>query len=621
MAEKENFTSLKILVAESQPETAQLILQILGEAGHYTAVTQTGEETLKFLTENELDLLLLWQKLPDMDAMEVMEAIIQKNISVPVVTLTAHGEEHLATESIKAGAEDYVVMDQDSSYLKTLPKVVSRIHERYSLHKLCEENEKHRHALFHFNPNAVFSLSRNGEFLSANPATETLIGHTRKELFQACRFTSMLPEKEVPKFEEFFKKTMKGEPQNFETYLVDKEGNRKELGMSMVPIIVGANIHGIYGIADDITERKSAEAGLYASKEKAEEATNLKDKFISLVSHDLRSPLSTMLGFLQLIRSDMVAASITEKTKKMLDSTIASGQNMLQLIEELLSVSRLKTGKIKPHFQFMDAYFFAIKAMADLSPMADKKGVRLINHIPEKTRLYVDSTLFNEVIYNLASNAIKFCSEGDQVTFSLPEGKPTTIAVTDTGKGIEPERQETLFCYEVKTSTKGTTGEVGTGLGLPLSLDIMEAHGGSLRVESKPNQGSTFLAEVPLVRPTILLVDDSTVIQKTLQEMLKGEDAHLEKAGNGQEALEIIQSKLPHLILLDLFMPVMDGFELLQTLKNDPQTNKIPIIVLTAAGNIENREKAFKLGADDLVTKPTTEDELLPRIRKHILSG
>lgn len=346
------------------------------------------------------------------------------------------------------------------------------------------------------------------------------------------------------------------------------------------------------------------------AKEQAEKATELKDKFVSLVSHDLQGPLATMIGFLKLVRDDN-AEPPGEGQKLILDKAMESGQIMGRLIEDILNISRIQTGKLKPKSGFVDAFIVALKAATGFAYSAEQKEIMLINNVPEKSYIYVDSELFAQVIHNLVSNALKFCKKGDSVTLYIPDGEPSTIAIKDTGLGINPEKQKILFNHDTPTSTTGTAGERGTGFGLPLCHEIMKAHGGELVVESEVNKGTTFYARLPHVKPRVMIVDGDKAIHESLQLQLEGLDAEIIDMNNGREALISVHPNMPHLIITDLKMPVMDGFELIRRLKEDPKVDSIPIIVMASDSSPETRQKSFKLGAQDFINKPLEGDILL----------
>ncbi len=370
-------------------------------------------------------------------------------------------------------------------------------------------------------------------------------------------------------------------------------------------------------ILHDITQRKRMEEELIKAKEKAEEATKLKDKFVSLVSHDLRSPFISITGFLNLLMKDE-KEPLHPKHKQMLERVQESSNRLLTMLDELLEIGRLQTGKIALNPSFIDGRLAAALALSYMEHQACEKGIKLSNEVLEGTRLYADSQLFGQVLLNLVSNAIKFCGKGDTVTFFVPTGKKTSIALRDTGTGISDTLIPSLFAHEIKTSTSGTKGEKGTGLGLPLSHDIMKAHGGTLKAESKKGDGSVFYADLPHVRPKILVVDDEESARFMIKELLEDLDVEIVEAKGGAEALKLMEKDPPHLAILDLIMPGMDGFELLENLQKNPQTDNIPVVVITSDQNVETRQNAFQMGASDFAAKPVLPEDLIPRVRRFI---
>ncbi len=375
----------------------------------------------------------------------------------------------------------------------------------------------------------------------------------------------------------------------------------------------------LVGINMDITERKAAEDKLKAAKEEAEAATVLKDKFVSLVSHDLKGPLGAMLGFMQIIQNKE-SEHLPPMSREGLKHAIESGWKMTALIEDLLNLGRVRTGKITPHFRFFDAFSAANKAIAQIGEAAAAKGITIHNRIPRGTRMHADETLIAEVFYNLLSNAIKFSRAGDDVTVFTDSGPLPAIGVADHGAGIPPERVKHLFSYEKKTSTPGTNHETGSGLGLPLSNEIVAAHGGTLTLQSEPGKGSTFFVMLPLnQRPRILLVDDEPALRELLKRHLAPLESDLLEAGDGDEALRLLRGgERVDLVVSNVWMPTVNGMELVMRMKEDKKLRHIPVIMLTSDNSMDTREKALGVGADDFSTKPVDPNDLLPRIRRFI---
>ncbi len=362
--------------------------------------------------------------------------------------------------------------------------------------------------------------------------------------------------------------------------------------------------------------KNKMEKDLLAAKERAEEATKLKDKFISLVSHDLRNPLTALQASLKLLQ---MPGFKQEAREKIVASATKSVDRLMNLTQELLDVSRFKTGKIRTRSRFLYAKSMVAQTVTIFEQMAQEKNILLDNQIPENKRIYADKILFGEVLSNLLSNSIKFSNSGSTVEIYMPDSMSTTIAISDQGQGIKSELQEDIFNYEAQTSTIGTSGERGSGLGLPLAMDIVKAHGGELKFDSAENKGTTFFAELPNVSPKILLVEDDEPTRKLIMKMLDELGANIEVAEDGKDAMKKINLSKPHLILSDVYMPEVDGFELLDFIRNEKDLKGIPFIILTVDHSMELRQKAFRHNADDFINKPISKEELLPRVEKYLL--
>lgn len=365
-------------------------------------------------------------------------------------------------------------------------------------------------------------------------------------------------------------------------------------------------------------ERFRSENALCRAKEKAENATRVKDKFVELVAHDMKAPFTSIMGLLNILMME-TPYPLSAKQKEIIDRILKIGRNQVKTIDKLLNIGRLQTGKITPRPRFFDGFNIIQNAIHCLGCLAEEKGIKIENRVPRATRLYADIELYGEVIQNLLYNSIKYCRKGDQIVFFRPENSQTGIAVRDTGVGIPEKHMPDLFKYEIKTASLGTLGENGSGLGLPLSNDIIKAHNGCLRVESAREKGTTFFVELPFARPRVLLVDDEEVVRSLLIYALDNLNVEIMQAENGIEALRIIDETNPHLIISDLMMPEMDGFRLLDEIKMHPENKTIPVIVLTADHNMLTREKAFQKGANDFANKPVVMEDLLPRVQRFLV--
>lgn len=255
----------------------------------------------------------------------------------------------------------------------------------------------------------------------------------------------------------------------------------------------------------EIYERKLAEKKLENAKKKAEEATLLKDKFVALVSHDLKNPLNQIMGYLQLAQ---MTNDPPEEIADIFKEILLICADMNNLINDILSLDRIKDGKLEPQYVAINIEGMIASVLNVYEGKAREKGIKLINNVSLNTFINADKKLLTQVINNLVSNAIKFCRKGDSITISISLKEPTTIIVADTGVGISPNIINDIFHYEKKTSTPGTLGEPGTGFGLPLAYHIINAHRGKLQVKSNLGEGTTFYIKLPNVKNQRLTIKD-----------------------------------------------------------------------------------------------------------------
>lgn len=293
---------------------------------------------------------------------------------------------------------------------------------------------------------------------------------------------------------------------------------------------------------------KSAD-DLRAAKNVAEDATRLKDKFVALVAHDLKSPLSSIIGLTRIIKDDKLSPPIP-RHREILEHLLRSCIQMTQMIDDILNINRLQTGKIKPNRRFLNPRIAMQMTLDILSTLAGEKGIEIVNSVNPSARIYADPPLFDEVARNLVSNAIKFTRKGGRVEAFTPKGFPSTVAVRDTGVGVDSLILPDIFRHEVKTTTPGTAGERGTGLGLPYCHEIMTAHGGFITVDTKKDEGSVFYAAFPDIKPRILLVDRDLKRRDAVREALQTSlDAEVLEADDWASASAPLGGKTAHLVV------------------------------------------------------------------------
>jgi PAS domain S-box-containing protein len=366
------------------------------------------------------------------------------------------------------------------------------------------------------------------------------------------------------------------------------------------------NVKNSYGIVNDITDIKEEEITQSSHIENLKELNASKDKFISMLSHDLRAPFTSILGFSEILINE---PNLTDSERHEYLSYINdSSQNQLQLINYLLDWSRLQTGRIKIEPLRLHAQSLVFNCVSSLTGNAIRKNIEI--NVDVKDFLYVqaDERLLTQVITNLLSNAIKFSPEGKPIDVRAnPFNRELAeFVVKDYGLGISENNRNKIFKFEKMFSTEGTKGERGTGLGLSLVKEIVEKHGGEIWFYSKENNGSEFHFTIPISHNTILLVVSGKEDIKKYEEVIRENYPSFQiiSVSNGYEAMEIVLDKPPSLVITDFEMPLMNGIQLVENIRREDQNERIPIIALVPKINEDIRESYHEYGVNTLIQKP-----------------
>lgn len=393
------------------------------------------------------------------------------------------------------------------------------------------------------------------------------------------------------------------------------------------------------------------------------EIDRMKTDFISTVSHELRTPLTSILGFARIIarKFDEELLPCINPTEKKIERAskrvaenlkiiISEGERLTLLINDVLDIAKMEAGKTDWKADPISIREVIEHAAASTAFLYEQKGLPLLLEIDDKLPVLIgDRDRLIQVVINLISNAVKFTEEGSIVCRAVAIGNEIVVSVTDSGIGISEEDILRVFEKFKQVGDTLTDKPKGTGLGLPICKQIIEHHGGTIRAESESGKGSTFLFSIPfalretaatmdietLVRRlkdhvptssatpagagnTILVVDDDQHIRGFLRQELEGAGYQVREAVDGVEAVQEVKKELPGLILLDVMMPGINGFDVAAVLKADPATMGIPIIILSI---LEDKERGYRLGVDKYLTKPVKTELLLQEIALLISHG
>jgi PAS domain S-box-containing protein len=380
-------------------------------------------------------------------------------------------------------------------------------------------------------------------------------------------------------------------------------------------------INKIYGLVSDVSITKQAEHHLLSSTESLQKLNETKDKFISIISHDLRTPFSSILGFTDLLLNENDLT--LEESRKYIEYIQESSRNMLSLVNSLLDWTRIQTGRIQFEPVHMELGELVQKVIMGMQGVALQKDIELINAVTTDYVLFIDQSLAMQALNNLVSNALKFTPSGGAIRVSAKQAEQPRyiqISVKDSGVGLKPENLDKIFRIDSKFTTEGTQGEKGTGLGLSLVKEIIEKHGGKIWVESEYGQGAEFIFTLPKASASILLVDDSTTDRILYSKILKNiaPDYDIITANNGQEALDLLVSKSPALIIIDHSMPVMSGIEFVQEYNKLAMKGKPPVMVLS--GDLGKGEPIAysELGIEYIFQKPVNIGSFKDAVEKSL---
>jgi PAS domain S-box-containing protein len=382
-----------------------------------------------------------------------------------------------------------------------------------------------------------------------------------------------------------------------------------------------------------------------AARQAAESANRAKDEFLSVLSHELRTPLNAMLGWVRMLKAGVLDEENTERALEVIErNTRLQGS----LIEDLLDVSRIISGKMRIETELVDLISVVKTASETIRPLADAKDVNYsFEHEDESVFLTADAVRLQQVVSNLLQNAIKFTPAGGEINISLERNEANAILrVTDTGVGIEKDLLPHIFDRFRQADASARRNFTGLGLGLTIVRNIVELHGGTIDVESEgKDKGSTFTLTLPLASDFysdlnlaahaektssgalagkfILLVDDDSENLLPLKMFLENEKADVTPAANALEALKHLAERDFHLMITDIGMPEIDGYELVSRLRSDAGARNAALkaIALTAYASVDDRERALGSGFQAHLAKPVNFDELLSTIERISRNG
>jgi PAS domain S-box-containing protein len=559
--------------------------------------------------------------------------------------LLEHNHEVLGVLSV-ANAQE--IFDQ-ASEIRLLEEVAGDL--SLALYSIKREEEKNLigeelEKLHQFQEKILTSLAEGvvvenaeGNITYVNPSFEKMLGYGRGDLL-GKHWSIFIPEEQLDRVTRKSKARKSTTLEKYETLMKTKDGRRIPVLIHARSLFEKKRFTGVVSAITDISHIKKTQEELKASREEALSASKAKSEFLANMSHEIRTPMNGVIGMIELA----VQTELTDEQHEFLTAARASAESLLTILNDILDFSKIEARMIElvpTEFNLQDSI---TEIVASLALAAHRKGLELLCHVPPSLPVTVVGDLgrLRQIILNLVSNAIKFTEQGEVGVEVFEESRTKKeivlhFAVHDTGIGIPENKLQSIFQPFVQADSSLNRKYGGTGLGLAISFQLVKLMGGKIWTESKLGQGSIFHFTVKLDLPErpgkkislaslsafhrfrVLVIDDNATNRAILKEMLQSWRMLPEQAASGIEALGMLQSpearKEPfELLLVDLSMPEMDGFVLIENIRKISEYQNTPIIILSSADRVGDLQRAKELGAWAYLVKPVRPSALLDTI-------
>lgn len=636
------------LLLEDVQKDAELLQEILLLEGFDLKmdVVKTEYDYVFNLKHNNYDIIFADFTLPGFNGEAAL--IIAKELcpTIPFICISGTIGEDVAVELLKQGATDYVLKDR----MERLPFATRRaLDAKVQLSKFkqseieLQTNRRLLQTIINNALDAIYIKDLDGKYLLFNTAAEKAFGKLAHDVIgKTDEF--ILSEVEVQLAKEIDDKVLCGlVPINFEESITLSDGKVHTFHTIKCPMVNDeGEVTGLFGIARDITEQKMAEKQLIIAKEKAEESNQLKTAFLANMSHEIRTPMNAIMGFSQLLADSTFS---TQDKIVFSDYIKINGESLLKIIDDILDISTIDSKQLtiaKSNFNLhtllseLEMYYFT--ELIKKSKNTIKLQLKLFHEDKKVLIVNTDEIRLKQIMNNLLSNAIKYTDKG-QITFGYEiRMNRLYFFVQDTGAGIPINLKDHVFDRFVQYSKKYVARQAGTGLGLSISKELVRLLGGELKVDSIEEIGSTFYFDIPLNQAedileqtqesrklnktidlsdySILIADDEESNFMLAKHVLSATKINIDWATNGEEAVAMANQKKYDLILMDIKMPYMNGFEATRLIKKT--NSKIPIIIQTAFAMDETKNEALGAGCNDLIVKPFDLNNFLMLVKTYI---
>ncbi len=710
-----------IFIVEDNPNNIKIISQLLVSSGYKILVATDGESGIEKITKARPDLILLDIMMPGIDGFETCKRLKESETTrdIPIIFMTALVSIADKVKGLSLGAVDYItkpfqkeeVIARLKLHLKLRQLTTTLEVQNEQLRTEIERREKVEESLQILSratdqsPASIVITDVNGNIEYVNPKFEELTGYSLAEAKGENPRILKTGHTLSIEYKTMWESISGGGQWYGEFQNKKKNGDLywEYASISAIRNAKGEITHYV-SVKEDVTQRKLAEQALIKLNQELEDmveqrtvslqqsekqlrqtneklmlsnldlarATRLKDEFLANMSHELRTPLNAVLGMSEALQEELLG-SLNDRQKKSIRTIESSGEHLLRLINDILDLAKIESGKLELHIETTLIKMLCNDSITFVKQIAQKKNITVVTLIADcfqdvqNNKIQVDELRIRQALINLLSNAVKFTPEDGTITLEVTmvsslndntnETSRICFAVKDNGIGIAPENIGELFQPFVQIDSALNRQYSGTGLGLALVKNIAEMHGGTVSVESKLNEGSCFKILLPFNQgksrsicqhdpeynpehnildipsntvesrqPSvseslpfkILIAEDNQANVESVWDYLKMKGYQLFLAGDGQEAINAAITNCPDIILMDIQMPKMDGLTAIAQIRANPELANIPVIALTGLAMKGDREKCLEAGANEYLSKPIKLKLLLETIRQFL---
>ncbi len=504
-----NLTPIRVLLVEDSEYDAELIIKELKASWDvfYERVC-TPEEMTQKLYAHDWDIILADYQMPRFSGPAALELLKKTGLDIPLIIVSGTVGEEIAVDALRAGAQDFIVKGH---FIRLIPAVKRELSERVARQELRQverqfrqSEERYRTLIEGLTQFAILIIDATGYIQTWNEGAQKILGYPPEEAIgMHCSFLYCPEDRDRSIHDQSLAIAVKMGQYHEEGWRLKKHGERFWAEITITPMFDDkAQLIGYSKIAIDRTQEREAQKALEESKDQAELANQKKSQFLANMSHELRTPLNSIIGYSEMILNNMVKSS--EDLERYARNISVSGRHLLDIVNDMLDVSKIEAGKLEIHAQPVDLQKLVQELHDVLVMLANQKEIKIFWDVaPEVKTVEADPQRLRQILFNLMSNAIKFNRPGGKVMLNLCRSQDERWfqgEVTDTGIGIPRDKIDQLFSDFYQVDSSSSKSYDGTGLGLALTKRLLAVQGGDISVDSEEGKGSTFLFRLPIRR-------------------------------------------------------------------------------------------------------------------------